>query len=312
MAAPGKSYRKGIPLMELCDMFPNEASAERWFEDVQWDGDRHCGHCGSINTYKVKNRKPCPYRCRDCKQYFSVRHGTTMADTNLPLRKWAFAVYLFTTNLKGVSSMKLHRDLGVTQKTAWFMLHRLREAWCQSGIDQFLGPVEVDETYMGGRRKNKSNAERKESTGRGAVDMSPVVGMRDRDTGKVAAKAIDNTDRATLQDFVVVYAAQGARVYTDEHCGYTGMPFDHETVKHSVAEYVRGQAHINGMESFWATLKRAHKGTYHKISPKHLNRYVQEFSGRHNVRPFDTVDQMRALFAGMVGKRLLRKDLIAN
>lgn len=180
---PGKAFRKGISLMELTAMFPDETAAETWFEDVHWQGNRECGHCGSTNTYETKNRKPSPYRCRSCMRYFSVRTGTAMGGTNLPLRKWAFAVYLYVTSLKGVSSMKLHRDLGVTQKTAWFMLHRLRTAWADSGFPDFAGPVEVDETYMGGKRRNMSKAKRKTLTGRGAVGKTPVVGARDRATG---------------------------------------------------------------------------------------------------------------------------------
>lgn len=137
--APGKAHREGITLIELVELFPDEATAEAWFEEIHWMGHRHCGKCGSVNTYETRSRKPAPYRCRDCKSYFSVRTGTAMDGTNLPLRKWAFATYLFVTSLKGVSSMKLHRDLGVTQKTAWFMLHRLRTAWAVSALEEWLG-----------------------------------------------------------------------------------------------------------------------------------------------------------------------------
>ena len=145
--APGKSDRKGISLMQLTEMFPNEESAVRWFEQIRWpNGERCCGRCRSTNTYEVKNAKPMPYKCRDCGSYFSVRTGSMMESSRLPLRKWAFAVYLYVTNLKGVSSMKLHRDLEITQKTAWFMLHRLREAWNESGLEKFIGPVKADET----------------------------------------------------------------------------------------------------------------------------------------------------------------------
>lgn len=145
--APGKAHRKSISLMELTEMFPNEASAVAWFEAICWPDGRHCGKCGSVNTREVPNAKPMPYWCGNCKSYFSVRTGTMLESSRLPLRKWAFAVYLYVTSLKGVSSMKLHRDLKVTQKTAWFMLHRLREAWGESdGLPRFSGPIEADET----------------------------------------------------------------------------------------------------------------------------------------------------------------------
>jgi len=159
MKAPGKSHRKGISLIKLTEIFPDEHSAEKWFESILWKNGRVCGHCGSDKTSQVSHRTM-PYRCKSCRKHFSVRTGTTIARTSVPLRKWAFAVYLFVTNLKGVSSMKLHKEIEVTQKTAWFMLHRLRESWSVSGLEQFIGPVEVDETYMGGKRKNMSKTKR--------------------------------------------------------------------------------------------------------------------------------------------------------
>ena len=310
--APGKSNREGITLVQLMDMFPDEASATAWFESVIWDGERHCGKCGSIRTKDVPNAKPMPYWCTDCRSYFSVRTGTPIARSNVPLRKWAIAIYLCLTSLKSVSSMKLHRDIGVSQPTAWFMLHRIREAWGKEPDGSFDGPVEVDETYIGGKRRNMSKAKRALLTGRGAAGKTAVVGAKDRATNEVRAKVVENTDKPTLQRFVGNSAAQDATVYTDEAAAYEGMPFDHETVRHSVGEYVRAQAHVNGIESFWSMLKRAHKGTFHKISPKHLQRYVSEFAGKHNVRDSGTIAQMRDTVAGLVGRNLLYRDLIAD
>ncbi len=301
--APGRSFRSGLSLIDIMDMFPDEVSASKWFESIMWPAGRCCGHCGSTETKPVPNAKPMPYWCKDCRSYFSVRTGTALQRSKVPLRKWAIAVYLELTSLKSVSSMKLHRDISVRQSTAWFMLHRIREAW-NTGPGQFAGPVEADETYFGGKRKNMSNAKRKElaGTGRGAVGKTAVVGVKDRETKQVRAKVVENTDKPTLQGFVVEHTSPGATVYTDEASAYEGLPFKHETVRHSVAEYVRDQAHTNGMESFWATLKRAHTGTFHKMSPKHLNRYVNEFAGKHNIRDADTIDQMQHVVAGLVGK----------
>ncbi len=310
--APGKAHRKGISIIELTEMFPDEDSAVRWFEAIHWSEGRYCGKCGSVETRKIPDRKPMPYWCNGCKSYFSVRTGTSMEKSRLPLRKWVFAVYLYVTSLKGVSSMKLHRDLKITQKTAWYMLHRLREAWDESGLEAMLGPVEVDETYIGGKRKNMPKAKRKLLTGRGAVGKTAVIGAKDRAANQVSARPVASTDKKTLQGFVQEHAAPGATVYTDEHGSYEGMPFDHEAVNHSAGEYVRGEAHTNGMESFWAMFKRGYQGTYHHMSQKHLDRYVREFSRRHNIRDEDTIDQMQSVAAAMVGKQLSYRDLIAD
>lgn len=233
--------------------------------------------------------------------------------SRLPLRMWAIAIYLFVTSLKGVSSMKLHRDLEITQKSAWFVLHRIRKAFEAVGPQVRLsGPVEVDETYMGGKRKNMSKSKRAKLKGRGSVGKTAVIGVRDRVTRQVRAKVVSKTDKPTLQGFVVEHTDPDATVYTDDASAYEGMPFDHEAVKHSVSEYVRGMAHTNGIESFWATLKRGHTGTYHQMSPKHLQRYVDEFAGRHNVRNEDTLVQMHGVVARFVGKRLMYADLISE
>ena len=249
-----------------------------------------------------------PYRCRDCKRYFSLKTNTAMEASNLPLRMWAFAIYLELTNLKGVSSMKLHRDLRISQPSAWFMLHRIREGLAAAVPREIDGPAEVDETFFGGLEKNK-HIRKRIGKGRGTVGKTVVVGAKDRITGKVIAEVVKGTDKRTLQGFVRNRTKEGAKIYTDEHGAYRGLP-NHETVRHSVSEYVNGQAHTNGVESFWSMLKRGYHGTYHRMSPKHLQRYVNEFAGRHNIRSLDTLQQMEHVVAGMVGRRLLYKDLI--
>ena len=253
------------------------------------------------------------HRCRDCpnRAMFTLRMGTVMEGTKIKYRVWAIGIYLFTTNIKGISSMRLHRELGIGQKAVWFMLQRLRKA-TESSSGAFSGPVEVDETYIGGKRKNMSNAKRKTLEGRGPVGKAAVVGMKDRQSNEVRAEAVQRTDAATLQGFVVEHADAFATVYTDDASAYQSLTFNHESVKHSIGEYVKEQAHTNGVESFWSLLKRGYHGTYHKMSPKHLDRYVSEFARRHNIRDKDTIDQMSAMVVGMATKRLKYADLIAD
>lgn len=311
MSAPGKHYRKGITLIELLALFPDEETATRWFEGIVWPDGRVCRKCGSEATREVPNAKPMPYWCTDCRSYFSVRTGTAIARSNVPLQKWAIAIYLCLTSLKSVSSMKLHRDLGVTQKSAWFMLHRIREAWQHESDDNFDGPVEVDETYFGGLSKNM-HTDKRHNLKAGTSGKTVVAGIKDRSSNQVRAKQVKSADMPTLQGFIVDNVDWQAKVYTDEATTYRTLPFPHEAVKHGAGEYVKGQAHTNGIESFWSMLKRAHKGTFHKLSPKHLNRYVQEFAAKHNMRESDTLAQMRATVAALAGRNLLYADLIAD
>ena len=305
---PSKSFRKGITLIQAVKMFDTEEKVEAWFIARRWPNGVACPKCGSVNVAEVKSRKPQPFRCRDCRKHFSVKTDTLLHSSKIPLSKWAIAFYLFSTNLKGVSSMKLHRDLGISQSAAWYMGHRIRGMWDRSA-DKFAGPVEADETYVGGLEKNK-HADKKLRSGRGSVGKAPVAGVKDRATNKVSAEPVDSTDRATLQEFVKSQTEDSAAVYTDEHGSYRGIARPHETVSHSIGEYVRQQVHTNGMESFWAMLKRGYTGTYHKMSVKHLHRYVREFEGRHNQRPMDTSDQMTAMAQGADGKRMTYDGLI--
>ena len=288
-------------------MFPDR-DAEAWFELQRWG--QICSRVVDRRYSKMKNRR-LPYRCKDCRKHFSVKIGTVMEASNLNYQKWALAIYLIATSLKGVSSMKLHRDLKIRQPSAWHLAQRIRKGF-GGDIEIMAGPVETDETYVGGKRKNMSKSKRKKLDGRGAVGKVAVAGIKDRTTNKVSATVVKATDSATLQEFVRDQVEAGAKVYTDDALAYDGLvDFVHESVKHSVGEYVRGNVHTNGIESFWSMFKRGHKGVYHKMSPKHLHRYVTEFVGRHNMRDFDTLQQMALIVHGMDQKRLRYRDLVS-
>ena len=309
--APGKHFRQGLSVRHFFKMFPDDKTAEEWFIQRRWPDEIGCPHCGSVNVQTGCQHKTMPFRCREkaCGKWFSVKTGTFMQSSKLGYQTWLFAMYLICTSLKSVSSMKLHRDLEVTQKTAWFLAHRIREAWTTGVGNPFGGPVEVDETYIGGKRRNMSHQKRKQLTGRGPVGKTAVVGMKDRATKQVSARVVEETTAETLQGFVHAHAHPDSMAYTDDASAYASLE-RHETVKHSLQEYVRGPVHTNGVESFWSLLKRAYTGTFHRLSERHLHRYIGEFVGRHNMRDWDTLTQMSIIANRMIGKRLRYQDLV--
>ena len=307
---PGRHDRKGITLIEAVEYFGDDTQAEAWFVERRWPDGIRCAYCDSdAITSRKTNRQTPQYHCTSCKENFTVKTGTIMHDSKLSLSKWALAFYLFSTNLKGVSSMKLHRDLGITQKSAWHLAHRIRETW-DDATERFAGPVEADESYFGGKEPNKHKA-KKLNSGRGSVGKTAVAGVKDRATNQIVAQVVPTPTKAVLHDFIEQTVEDNATVYTDEWGGYHNLPRKHHIVRHSVGQYVDGMASTNGIESFWAMMKRGFTGTYHQMSPKHLDRYVQEFEGRHNARPMDTADQMAAMVRGSDGKRLQYQELIA-
>ena len=309
---PGRAERQGVSVVELFEMFPNDVAAEQWFEQQRWPNGITCPRCDSKRYAVIPSRKPMPYRCKDCRKHFSVRVGTVMQDSNLGLQKWVIAIYMMTVGIKGTSSMRLHRDLKMTQSTAWHLMQRIRQSFVDTG-NPLTGPVEVDETFIGGKEANR-HASKKSLGGRWLAGKYAVVGMKSRDTKAVKAQVITPVSSVTLQRFVTKHTNDKNTVYSDQNPGYLGLRkhgYTLEQVNHSVKEYVNGQAHTNGIESFWAGLKRGYYGTYHKMSGKHLHRYVDEFAGRQTIRGQDTVDQMAFIAKGFIGKRLRYQDLVA-
>ena len=305
-----KQKRQKLSLYQLLEIFDTEEKAMKHIEKVRWEGSRHCPRCGSVETKEASHKKM-PYWCKDCRKYFSVRTGTLMEDSRLSYRKWLTAIYLMGTSLKGVSSTKLANDIGITQKSAWFLAHRIRQAWDENAR-QFFGSVEIDEAYLGGLERNKHKS-KKRNAGRGPSGKKPVIAFKERGTKKVKAVTVDSTDQGTIARVVTNNISRKTRIYTDEAAMYTILKYlgyDHRKVNHKSGEYVRGEIHTNGVESFWALLKRGYYGVYHKMSVKHLQKYVNEFANRTNVRPMDTIDQINLTISGLVGKRLTYQELI--
>ena len=310
-----KKKTEKISFYKFFKRFPDEEAAHRFFAEKQWGKDekkRFCPHCGGVRTTRTDHRMP--YHCKDCRKRFSVRTGTILAESNVSLHKWLMAMYLLNTNLKGVSSMKLANDLGITQKTAWFLAHRIRKAFEDQQEAKFVTDVEVDETYVGGKYSNMHFSKKPRMSGAGVQDKTPVVAIKERGSRKVKANVTERVSSILLQRMVQATVEEGTMVYTDQHPGYKGLKkknYRHESVNHGAGEYIRGKAHTNGVESFWSMLKRGHTGVYHQMSKKHLQRYIDEYVGRHNARPLSTMTQIELTFKGMNGKRLKYKELVS-
>lgn len=313
----GQKYRPNtsISLFEFGKLFPNPEAALSYLEQQRWQGEAFCSYCGSVNVSSLP-RKSGFWQCNDCRKQFSVRTGTVFQSSKIPLDKWFYALYLMVTARKGISSMQLSKELGITQKSAWFMCHRIRYAMGSSKYDDLLkGVVECDETYIGGKEKNK-HIDKRLWCGGGSVGKMTVFGAVERsEGGKVVSVVAEDNSMKTLQRLVRSFVEKGSIVSTDELKSYRGLGrlgYQHYAVSHKAKEYKNGIASSNTVESVWAVLKRGYCGTFHKMSGKHLQSYVDEFDFRWNGgnSRFPTMDRIDSLLNGCFAGRLPYKSLV--
>ena len=296
-------------LFELIEYFKDEQTCINYLADKRWEGKSCCPHCECAKVYCFSDGKR--YKCSSCKKQFSVRIGTIFEDSNISLKKWFIAIYLITSHKKGISSYQLAKDLKVTQKTAWFMLHRIRYALGQCNLDTELdGEVEIDETFVGGKNKNRHwDKKVKQSQGRSFKDKTPVFGMLQRG-GIVVAKVVPDTKAKTLRPHIDRYIQKGSTIYTDEwYYGNLHENYQHHQVFHAAKIYARGEVHTNTIEGFWGILKRGLIGIYNHVSRKHLQKYVDEFCWRFNTRKLKEGERMNKMLS-LCCTRLTYKKLI--
>jgi transposase-like protein len=283
-------------LIDFMAHFKDEVTCQKFFESIRFRKGDYCPLCGFTKIHRFSDGKR--YRCAGCKKDFTIKTKTVFGESKIPLRKWFVAIYLLTTCRKGISSVQLAKQVGVTQKTAWFMDHRIRKAMKQ-GKSQLFGTIEVDETYVGGKEHNKHRNKRViGARGRNLDTKTPIFGMLQRG-GEIRASVVPNAKMRTVEQKIVENFQLGSKIHTDDFVSYDRVKnwYQHETVRHSLGQYVRdGLIHTNGAESFWALFKRGYVGIYHWMSPKHMQRYVDEFACRFNTSQQSFAD----VFAAMV------------
>jgi transposase-like protein len=299
-------------LQSLLDFFKDEETCKAYYEQQRWGGNVACPHCGSLKIYRT-NRG---YKCgeKECAKKFSLTVGTIFENSKISLRIWFAAMYLCTTSKKGISSLQLAEQLGITQKTAWFVLSRIRTMLADNSTEPLTGEVEIDETYVGGKDYFKHKSKKSKSTG--MVDKTPMVGFLQRD-GKVRLITMPagSANTITIAPLVEQHVCKSALIITDGFAAYkkVGKTYkQHEIVEHTNGEYVRGNFHTNSIEGFWAIMKRGIYGVYHQVSPKHLHRYCNEFGYRYNTRKLTGVDRFEDAVTKVGSTRITYKGLIGK
>ena len=297
-------------LIEMMEAIPDEQAAVDHIRAIRWKNGAYCPHCGATKVYHFKDRRN--HKCGECRKRFSIRVGTIFEDSKLPLRKWLLAIWLITSHKKGIASTQLAKDIGITQKSAWFVTQRLREAARTQSFNRPLrDDVESDETFIGGKEKNK-HAYKRTGGKQGGAGKIAVLGMLERG-GELRTMVTPSLRKGDVQGAIRANIAKGSGLYTDEHSAFNGLRDDyiHLRVNHSACEYVRSYIiHTNGIEGVWALFKRQIIGTHHYLSPKHIGRYLAEMTWRFNARAMDEGERVNALIAQTTG-RLTYKELTA-
>lgn len=292
-------------ILDLVKAFPDQQSCIDHLEQLRWNGNVVSPFDAESKVYNCKGNK---YKCKNTGKYFNVKTNTIFDNTKIDLQKWFLAIWLVTSHKKGISSLQLGRDLNITQKSAWFMLSRIRQCFGLDNDTKLDNEVEADETFVGGKNKNRHANKKVKGT---SDDKAPVLGMVERD-GKLVAKHVPNTTMETLSYEILKNVNESAKLYTDEYSSYARLKrvYDHKVVKHSQHQYVKGRVHTNTIESFWALLKRGIFGIYHFTSKKHLQLYVDEFTFRYNSRKHSEAMRFN-LFLQNTENRITYKELIA-
>ena len=305
-----KDLKQFKTLFDLLTFFNDEQVCRDYLANIRWSGEPVCPYCKANHVFKFSNGKM--FKCGECKKQFSVRVGTIFEDSKIPLQKWFAAIYLISSHKKGISSLQLHRDLGITQKTAWFMLHRVRHGYgLKPSEEKLTGIVEADETFIGGKEKNKHKSKRTEfAQGRSTAKKAPVAGVVKRG-GELRLRVVKDTSGSSLQPFLIGNVAFGASLNTDEWMGYNrlGGIFKHQFINHKSDEYVRGDVHTQNIENVWSQLKRSIYGCYHSVSVKHLQAYCDESAFRYNTRK-KSEDGRFDLMLSNINSHITYNDLI--
>ena len=299
-------------ILEIYTRFSDEQKCIDFLEELVWKGHPVSPFDKTSKVYKCKNNR---YRCANTRKYFTVKTGTIFENTKISLRHWFAAIWMFTSHKSGFSSMELQREFGITQKSAWFMIQRIREAAKCENYGHLGGEVECDETYVGGKMKNKHKSKRIENAqGRSTKSKMCVFGMLERYTKRVSATVVPSASSENLMKHIGRTIEFDATVYTDEWLAYNQLDgiYEHLVVRHGERQYVDGDAHTNSIENFWGNFKRGIIGVYRVLSYKHLQRYVDEFVFRRNTCKYRTDERFLHLLQNVRGARLKYADLIKD